>query len=185
MVNTHKASSDGKIGSDIKNLLAMGGMDVDKLATSSNSRPDGAPPVKVLSNSASDFKSLVAQLDVPAKTSESETKAPTAPKQTPVSVAAVAPTPATSPAPEAAPTASVVPSNALALAEPKPTVSTTVFEPINVDPRSYNPDADKSAKQPTARVQPKFAENDHLKKSARVSVAKAETSYKTPTVKRF
>lgn len=169
-------AGDGKIGNDIKTILAQGGLDANNPAsTAVASNADSTP--KTLSTTATDLKTLVAQLDANSGLAPS-VPAPSTTPQTPSSSAKA--------------TSSDKP-QALALAEaPKQTkagtqivttTQTTTFEPIGkpavelipvtpepVGPTNVAAASEKPSPRPTSK--PRRAVED-------------ESSYKEPTVKRF
>ncbi|MCS4089664.1 hypothetical protein [Rhizobium sp. BK176] len=166
-------TGDAKIGNDIKNILAQGGLDANNPAnTPVAAKSDDTP--KVLSSTATDLQTLVAQLEA------GNAAAATAPK--PTSVPSAAPQP--------------VKTQALALAEqPKltkaetqtqivTTTQTTTFEPIG-KPGELVPimPAPEIAQVPDVKAKP--AQRPASKTRRVVTEAADNSSYKQPTVKRF
>jgi hypothetical protein len=164
-------SGDAKIGNDIKSILAQGGLDANNPAnTTVAAKSDDTP--KVLSSTATDLQTLVAQLEAG--------NAATAPK--PPAVAAATPQPEKT--------------QALALAEqPKltkaesqtqivTTTQTTTFEPIG-KPGDLVPimPAPEISQVPDAKAKP--AQRPAAKTRRVVTESADNSSYKQPTVKRF
>jgi hypothetical protein len=167
-------SGDAKIGNDIKSILAQGGLDASNPAnTAVAAKSDDTP--KVLSSTATDLKTLVAQLEA--------------------GNAAAAATPA-APAAVAAATQPSSKTQALALAEqPKltraetqtqivTTTQTTTFEPIG-KPGELVPIMPAPEIAHTPEVKPKPAQLPAAKTRRVVADAADNKSYKQPTVKRF
>ncbi|MDW9478907.1 hypothetical protein GOB57_09440 [Sinorhizobium meliloti] len=162
-----ESSADAKLGNDIKSILAQGGLDTDNPAATAVAKADDMP--KTLSTTATDLKTLVAQLDA----------GNSAAAEIPVAVA-----PST---PQSGKT------TALALAEqPKQskaqtqivtTTQTTTFEPIGTPGELIPivPAPEAAARVSPAKTKPPIRAGG---KTRRV-VATADSSYKTPTVKRF
>jgi hypothetical protein len=166
-------SGDAKIGNDIRSILAQGGLDANNPAnTTVAAKADDTP--KVLSSTATDLQTLVAQLEA------GNAAAATAPKPTAVATAA----------PQAQKT------QALALAEPPKltkaetqtqivtTTQTTTFEPIgkpgDLVPIMPAPDI---AQVPDVKARP--TARPAAKTRRVVTEAADNSSYRQPTVKRF
>jgi hypothetical protein len=167
------SQGDGKIGNDIKSLLAQGGLDANNPgASTSVAKADDTP--KTLSTTATDLKTLVSQLDTGS-----------------------APTPASTRTKTTQPVVTAPKSTALALAEqPKPTpaaaeiattTENTTFAPIGT-PGELVP----IMPAPTIVTQPLATKPSPVLRATpktRRVVTEAEnsnsSSYRAPTVKRF
>lgn len=161
-----ESPADAKIGNDIKTILAQGGLDTSNPAAALGvAKADDTP--KTLSTTATDLQTLVAQLD--AGNADAA--------QTPATVAQTKPEPGKT--------------TVLALAEqPKQTraqtqiittTETTTFEPIGTPGELIPIVPDVAVQVPESKPKPAARAAN---KTRRV-VAEAESSYKSPTVKRF
>ncbi|MCZ7861819.1 hypothetical protein O9X98_10545 [Agrobacterium salinitolerans] len=161
-----ESPADAKIGNDIKTILAQGGLDTNNPASApAVAKADDTP--KTLSTTATDLQTLVAQLDA----------GNAAAAQAPVTAAQAKAEPAKT--------------TALALAEqPKQTkaqtqiittTETTTFEPIGTPGELIPIVPEVAAQVPETKPKPVPRASN---KTRRV-VAEAESTYKSPTVKRF
>lgn len=165
-----ESSAEAKIGNDIKSILAQGGLDANNPAATPTAVAKADDTPKTLSTTATDLQTLVAQLSADNSAAAA---------QTPATVAQVAP-----------PTRKTT---ALALAEqPKQTkaqtqivttTETTTFAPIGTPGELIPivPAPEVAVRMPEAK--PKAAPRA-TNKTRRV-VAESDSSYKSPTVKRF
>lgn len=165
-----ESQADAKIGNDIKTILAQGGLDANNpAATTAVAKADDTP--KTLSTTATDLQTLVAQLDA----------GNAAAAQPPAAVAQT--------------TAQPAKTTALALAaQPKQTkaqtqiittTETTRFEPIGTPGELIPivPPPEVAVQVPESKPKPVVRAANKTRRV--VAEAEAESSYKSPSVKRF
>jgi hypothetical protein len=167
-----ESSGEAKIGNDIKDILAQGGLDTNNPAATQTAVVKADDTPKTLSTTATDLQTLVAQLSADSTAAAVQT-----------------------PAPVTNTTPSTSKTSALALTEqPKltraqtqivTTTETTTFAPIGTPGELVPivPAPDIAAKTP--EVKPKSSPRVANVSNKTRRVVEADSSYKSPTVKRF